>query len=114
MVTFLPKYLRSVMSYRRPSTQSQSVGGNLGSKEAVGTPGMATIPTLGYGQNGWQEAACFPTRAREVGEEEEDCEGFGDKLELTNVLLWGNRYGMRAGTYGDNSILFGQAFEGKI
>lgn len=112
MVTFLPKYLRSVMSYRRPSTQSQSVGGNLGSEEAVGTPGMATIPTLGYGQNGWQEAACFPTRAREVGEEEE--EGFGDKLELTNVLLWGNRYGMRAGTYRDNFILFGQAFEGKI
>lgn len=70
------------------------------------------------GRTWWQKAACRSPhhRAREVGEEEEDCEGFGDKLELTNVLLWGNRYGMRAGTYGDNSILFGQAFffEGKI
>lgn len=74
------------------------MGGNLGSEEAVGTPGMVTIPTLGYGQNGWQEMACFPTRAKEAGEEEEDCEGFGDKPELTNALLWGNRYGMRAGT----------------
>lgn len=100
------------MSYQRPSTQSQSVHGNLGSEEAVGTPGMVTIPTLGYGQNGWQETACFPTSAKEVGEEEEGCEGFGDKPELTNALLWGNRYSMRAGTYRDNSILFGQAFEG--
>ena len=64
MMTFLPKYLRSVVSYGRPSTQSQSVGGNRGSGEAAGTLGMVTITTLGYGQNGWQEAACFPTGAK--------------------------------------------------
>lgn len=112
MVTFLPRYLRSVMSYWKPSTQSQSVGGNLGSEEAVGTPGHGHHPHPGLWTDGWQETACFPTSAKDVGEEEEGCEGFRDKPELTNALLWGNRYSMRAGTYGDNSILFGRAFEG--
>ena len=36
------------------------MGGNPGSEEAVGTPGMVTIPTLGYGQMGGRKLLAFP------------------------------------------------------
>lgn len=65
MVTFLPKYLRSVVSYGRPSTQSQSVGGNRGSGEAVGTLGMVTITTLDYGQS--RKLLAFPLVPNRLG-----------------------------------------------
>lgn len=75
------------MTYKRPSTQSQSVGGKTGSGEAVGTLGTVTTTALDYRQKRWQKTACFPPVPNRLGEEGQKSEGFLDKLGLTNALL---------------------------
>lgn len=52
------KGFKDVVSYERPSTQSQSAGGNMDSC-GEGTLRTTAIMTLVYGQNGWQEIGCF-------------------------------------------------------
>lgn len=60
----------------------------------------------------------FPLVSDRWWEEGENSEGFLEKPGLTNVLLWGREKkegtGGRGAVNWDNSILFGQVFEGKI